>query len=277
MDTLVTPDWLAAEIGAPDLRIVDATYFALEPDRDARAAYLAGHIPGAVFLDLETLADPETDLPGMVPPADLIAARLSALGISNDDRIILYDQAPHHTAMRAWWLLRLFGARRIAVLDGGLMGWTGSARPIETGEGDPPEPGRFAATIDPATLRTLDQVLTTDAQLVDARGAKRFTGEEADPRPGVAPGHIPGSRNLPYGALIGPDRRLKDAAALRAAFEDAGVDLDRPVVTTCGSGVTAAILLFALHRIGKADVALYDGSWSEWGADPAMPKAIGPA
>jgi thiosulfate/3-mercaptopyruvate sulfurtransferase len=277
IDSLVSADWLAGALGDPDLHVLDATYFALDPTRDARAAFESGHVPGAMFLDLEHLADPASELPGTVPPASLVSERLSALGLSNDHRIVLYDGAPHHTAFRAWWLLRLFGARHGAVLDGGWRAWIASGGAIATGPASPRLPGRFEAALDSRTLRTIAQMRTATAQIVDARSAARFTGDERDPRPGVAPGHIPGSRNLPYGALFDATGRLKDDAAIAAAFAAAGIDPAQPVVTTCGSGVTAAILAFALDRLGNPDVALYDGSWSEWGANSTTPKAIGPA
>ena len=280
MDILVSTEWLADQIGRRDLRILDATYFALEPDRDAASNFAAGHIPGARFLDLEHLADPGSPLPSMAPSAAMIEARFALLGVSASDRIVLYDDAPHKTAARAWWLLRLFGAKQVAILDGGLAKWRGEGRAIETGDAAPAPSARFVAQPEPALVRSKRDVLAIvegegGAQLLDARSPARFSGEEADPRPGVEPGHIPGSLNLRYGALFGPDGTWKRDDALKTAFESAGVDLDRPVVTTCGSGITAAILLFGLALLGKGDVSLYDGSWSEWGADPATPKETG--
>lgn len=279
MDILVSTSWLAAHIDDPDLRVIDATYFALEPDRDARAAYAAGHLPGARFLDLETLCDPDDPLPGMLPGAGAFARRMDALGVRSGDRVVLYDQAPHHTAARAWWMFRLFGITQVALLDGDIAKWRREGRPIATGDDAGASASGFVARKDAAAVRTLDQVranLATGAeQLLDARSAARFRGDEPDPRPGVAPGHIPGSRNLVYSQLFEADGTWKQGDALRAAYEGAGIDLARPIVTTCGSGVTAAILLFGLALLGKRDVALYDGSWSEWGADPAVPKATG--
>ena len=279
MDALVSTDWLAGALGDPDLRVLDATSLALDPARDARAEYLAAHIPTAQFLDLAGLADPDSALPGMLPTAARFAERVGALGVRVDDRIVLYDNAPHRTAARAWWMFRTFGARQVAILDGGLHGWHADGLPLAPGE-EPVEPAVFAANKDPGATRDLAQVLanlgTGDEQLVDARGAARFTGAEADPH-GAAPGHIPGSRNLPYTAVLDEDGRFRDPAAIRAAFAGAGIDPARPLVTTCGSGVTAAVLLFAAHLIGRDDVTLYDGSWSEYGADPATEKAIGPA
>ncbi len=281
MDLLVNTDWLAAQGGAPDLRIIDATLFLPGTPRDAAAEFAQAHIPGAVFLDLATLADPGDPTPGMLPPAALMTARVQALGINGDSRIIVYDNSPIRSAARAWWMLRLFGVGAgVAILDGGLPVWLAEGRPVESGTPASPA-GNAVARLNPADLRTkADMFANLDsgaAQVIDARGKGRFTGEEAEPRPGMASGHIPGSLNLPYSALFDADNRMKRGDALHAAFIDAGLDFDQPVVTTCGSGVTAAILLAGLELLGKRDVALYDGSWSEWGFDPATPKATGPA
>ena len=280
MDALVSTAWLAAELGAPDLRLLDATAFALDPGRDPHAEYLVRHIPGARFMDLAALADPDSDLPGMLPTAERFAERIGALGVGERDRIVLYDNSPHRTSARAWWMLRTFGAREVAILDGGLAAWIAEGRPLAVGEEPAPAPARFHARRDAAAVRDLGQIRANLAspreQLLDARGAARFAGTEPDPH-GAAPGHIPGSRNLPYTRVLAPDGRFKEADALRAEFDAAGIDLARPLVTTCGSGVTAAVLLFAAALLGKSDVALYDGSWSEYGADPATAKALGPA
>jgi thiosulfate/3-mercaptopyruvate sulfurtransferase len=280
MDSLVDTAWLAARLGAPGLVVLDATYFALEPERDARAAFVAGHVPGARFLDLEHLADPADPLPGMRPPREQAEARLREIGVSQGDRIVLYDGAPHRTAARAWWLLRSYGLRDLAILDGGLARWTGEGRPLEGSE-EASTRGDIRLGDDRDQLATRDDLLAILSdkrrQVIDARGLARFSGAEADPRPGVAPGHIPGSVNLPYGALFEADGRWKRGGRLRTAFEDAGIDVARPAITTCGSGVTASILLFGLHLLGQDAVKLYDGSWSEWGADPALPKAVGAA
>jgi len=279
VDALVTTDWLADAIGADDLKVLDATAFALDPSRDPRAEYRAGHIPGAQFLDLSGLADPDSALPGMLPTAERFAERVGALGVSDRDRIVLYDNSPHRTAARAWWMFRTFGAQQVAILDGGLHAWHAAGLPLVPGD-EPAEPAQFVAHKDEAAVRDLAAILANIGsgaeQLLDARGAARFTGDEADPH-GAAPGHIPGSRNLPYNQLLADDGRFKDPAAIRDAFVGAGIDLDRPLVTTCGSGVTAAVLLFGAHLAGKNDVALYDGSWSEYGADASTPKALGPA
>lgn len=282
MDALVTTEWLAEELGAVDLRVVDATYFGSVPGgpvRDAREEYTAAHIPGAVFLDLETLADTTTDLPSMLPPPAQFAERLGSLGVGDEDRIVLYDVSHYHTATRAWWMLRTMGARHVAILDGGLAKWRAEGRPVASGA-ERSTPRTFTARLDARGVRTLGQMKANVAsgaeQMLDARGAARFSGTEADPRPGTGAGHIPGSRNLPYGRLLDKDGTWKAPGALKAEFDAAGIDLAQPLVTTCGSGITAAVLAFGAHLLGN-DAALYDGSWSEWGGDPSTPKATGAA
>jgi thiosulfate/3-mercaptopyruvate sulfurtransferase len=278
MDILVSTEWLAGELGATDLRVVDASYFALDASRDAEADYSAGHIPSAIYLNLAELKDSNNPLPFMLPPAEKFASRMQALGIGDGNRIVLYDDTPHRTAARAWWMFKTFGAHDVAVLDGGLAKWRAEGRPLET---DKPtlRHRHFTAWADKEAIRTLDQIkanLDSGAeQVLDARSAARFTGDESDPRPEVAAGHIPGSKNLPYNQLFNGNGTWKQGDALKAAFESAGVDLSRPLVTTCGSGVTAAVLLFGAALLGKTDVALYDGSWSEWGTDPSTPKVVG--
>lgn len=280
MDLLVTPEWLAGEIGRSDLRLLDATAFLPGTPRDPRAEYREGHIPGALFLDLATLNDPDDPRPAMVPTNAQFAARMAALGVGREDRIVVYDNSPLSSAGRGWWLMRLFGARDVAILDGGLAGWIAQGRPLAQGD-EAPRAGHFAAQRHDAWIADKADMLANlsscAAQVVDARGAARFRGEAAEPRPGMAEGHIPGARNLPTDALLDADGRWKRGVALRAAFDAAGVDLGRPLIMTCGSGVTACNLLFGAALLGKQDVRVYDGSWSEWGADPATPKATGPA
>lgn len=278
MDDLVSVEWLAAQRDAPDLRLLDATYLPFEPERDAATEYRAGHLPGARFLDLATLADPDGGLPSTVPPLRVFVQRMAALGVSRDDRIVLYDDSPHHTSARAWWLLRLFGAADVAILDGGIAAWRAAGLAIETGEGGgraiAPEATRFVARDDAMLtgFAAMQAAVADGRQIVDARGGPRFSGAEADPRPGVAPGHMPGALNLPYARMFEPDGRWKSSGDLSAAFDAAGVDPAASTIFTCGSGITAAGLFFAAHRLGRRGLSLYDGSWSEWGADPSTPK-----
>ncbi len=282
MDALISTDALAKALGAPGLHIVDATYFLPDLGRDARAEHEAGHIPGARFLDLASLVDPAASLPNAFPPADIVGQRLGALGIGADERILLYDNSPYRTAARAWFILRHYGLGDVVLLDGGYAKWLADGLPVQKDAATPApaatSPGLGARKDSLRSLADMRGNIDSGAeQVLDARGAGRFSGEEAEIRPGMASGHIPGARNLPYGQLFAEDGTWKRGAALAAAFTDAGIDLDRPIVTTCGSGITAATLLFGLHLLGKQDIALYDGSWSEWGADPTTPKATGRA
>jgi len=279
MDSLVSTEWLAAELGAADLRIVDASYYLAEHKRDAHAEFAAAHIPGAVFLDLAEVADTASPFPTMLPSAETFANRMQALGLSDGTRIVIYDASPVRSSARAWWMLRHFGMRDVAILDGGFTKWRAEGRATESGV-PAPRAGHITVTAirdDVRDLAAMRANIDSGAeQVLDARSASRFTGEEADPRPGVASGHIPGSKHLHYAKLFNADNTWKTGEALQAAFDGAGIDLTKPLVTTCGSGITASGLLFGAHLLG-ADGALYDGSWSEWGADPATPKATGEA
>ncbi|MEH3041061.1 MAG: sulfurtransferase [Sphingomonas paucimobilis] len=273
MQPLVSTAWLADRLGTPGLVVLDATFVAVQPDppRDEAAEFAAAHIPGARFLDLRVLS---TGQATSLPAADRFAARLGELGLTDDVRVVLYDNSPHHTAARGWWLLRRFArALPVAILDGGFAKWQTEGRPVERGEHVEP-PTRFAADPDLAAVRTKAMVLSGldkgGAQLVDARSPARFDGREADPR-GLPSGHIPGSTNLHYARFFRDDGTWRSPEELGRLFADAGIDLDRPITTTCGSGITAAIPAFALHLLGR-DAALYDGSWSEWAADPQTPK-----
>lgn len=279
MDSLVSTAWLAGALGADDLIVVDASNHLPDAGRDARAEYEAGHIPGAVFLDLATLTDKDSPVPAALPTPEQFAARMRQLGIGHGMRVVLYDDSFVKTAGRAWFIFRRYGVD-VAILDGGLGKWKAERRELESGAPAVRE-RHFTVRPGPGEVRGKAEVLANiDAraeQLVDARDNGRFTGEVPDIRPGIQSGHIPGSRNVPFTALLEDDGTFKNAEGLRAAFADAGVDLSQPVVTTCGSGVTACVIGFGLHLLGKDDVALYDGSWSEWAADPATPKALGPA
>ncbi|MGN6819810.1 MAG: 3-mercaptopyruvate sulfurtransferase [Sphingomonas sp.] len=279
MDALVTTDWLANELGANDLRVVDATYVLASDGRDPAAEYEAAHIPGAVFFDIGEISDLANPLPTMLPPPEKFASRMQSLGLGDGSRIVLYDNSPYLTAARAWWMLRVFGAHDVAILDGGLAKWRAEGRPVESGK--PQHRHRhFTVWADDSQVRNLEQMKANVGsgaeQVLDARSAARFTGEEPDPRAATHAGHIPGSKNLPYKRLLNDDGTWKTGDALKAEFDAAGVDLSKPLVTTCGSGITAAVLLFGAHLLGN-EAALYDGSWSEWGADRDTPKAMGAA
>ena len=280
MDNLVSTEWLAKQLGSEDLVVLDASIHLPDASRDAPAEFEATHIPGAKFMALPRFADPDHSAPGMVPPADQFAREISALGVSNTSRVIVYDNSAIRSAFRGWYLLSLFGATNVAVLDGGLAKWQAEGRAVEAGPSEAAS-GVFDAKLNPSLLRQKDHVVeicaTGAEQLVDARGPGRFEGTSEEFRSGMSSGHMPGARNLPYLRLFNEDGTMKDESGLRNAFIDAGVDLDRPITTTCGSGVTASILLHALQTLNKTDVALYDGSWSEWATDPDTPKATGPA
>jgi len=279
MELLVSAEWLAKELGASDLRVVDATYFPLDASRDASADYEAAHIPGAVHLDLATLKDATSSLPGMLPSAEAFASRMQSLGIDDGSRVVLYDNSPQRTAARAWFMFRMFGVDQVTILDGGLGKWTAEGRPVETGKVAPGQ-GRFTVRRDAGAVRDVEQMKANVAsraeEVVDARSAKRFTGEEGDPR-GLASGHIPGSKNLPFDRLLNADGTYKSRTEMQALFDTAGIDPARPLVTTCGSGVTASVVLFAAAMLGREDFALYDGSWSEWGMLEDTEKELGEA
>jgi len=275
MKPLVSTAWLAEHLGEPDLVVVDASWFMPSLGRDGHAEFLATHIPGARFLDIDEVADRTNPAPHMLPGADDFGRAMAALGVGRGDRIVVYDNSPTRTAARGWFMIRHFGADQVAILDGGFQKWTAEGRSTEIGEAKPRK-----AHFD-ARERVGEVVIKADVLacgiILDARGAGRFEGSEADPRPGVAPGHIPGARNLPFGSLYRDDGTFKSLDEIRKLFADAGIDPAQPFTATCGSGVTANSLLFAAHLLGADGNRLYDGSWSEWGADPATPKALGPA
>jgi thiosulfate/3-mercaptopyruvate sulfurtransferase len=276
MESLVSTDWLAQRLGEGDLVVVDCSWFMPASGRSGREEYLAAHIPGARFLDIDEVADKTNPAPHSLPAAAQFGQAMERLGIRNDDRIVVYDNSPTRTAARGWFMFRHFGAKNVAILDGGFQKWTAEGRPTESGE-----PLARQASF---RAEQRDEIVTKQQLLagygipwVDARGKGRFEGSEADPRPGVAAGHAPGARNLPFGSLYREDGTFKTVEELKRLFDEAGVDPTRPFVASCGSGVTANSLIFAAHLIGNDDTRLYDGSWSEWGADPATPKVLGPA
>jgi thiosulfate/3-mercaptopyruvate sulfurtransferase len=277
MDTLVSIEWLARNLGESDLAIVDSSAFMPNDGRDGKAEFLDAHIPGARFLDIGLVADRSNPAPHMLPTAAEFGRAMTELGVGRDDRIVVYDNSPLRTAARGWFMLRHFGAERVAILDGGFQKWRAEGRPVESGEATPRQV-RFDAHARSDEVVTKGQILAgTGVPILDARGKARFEGTEADPRPNVGAGHIPGSKNLPFAALYRDDGTLKSVDELSAAFERLGIDPTQSFIATCGSGVTANSLIFAAGRLGGRNTKLYDGSWSEWGADPATPKAQGPA
>ena len=277
---LVSTEWLAEHIGDPDVVILDATRHLPAAGRDARAEFEAAHIPGARFMDLESLTDPASPVPAAIPSPDQLSARLDALGVTPSCAIVIYDDSDFKTSARAWFILISHGIENVAILDGGFGKWRAEGRPLEQGRsthvavktGGVFSPTRIASKND-----VLSNLESEVHQIVDARGADRVFGSGIDPVHGGQNGRIPGSLNVPFGQVLNADGTFKNPDELEKVFEEAGVDLSRPVITTCGSGVTASVLLFALHLIDKDDVALYDGSWQEWEADPDTPKAQGPA
>ena len=278
MDSLVSTQWLAEHLGEPDLVAVDSSAFMPGTGRNGAAEFRDSHIPGARFLDIEEVRDQSNPTPHMLPSAEEFAAAMERLGIGRDDRIVVYDNSPLRTAARGWFMLRHFGARRVAILDGGLQKWTAEGRPTESGEAKPRE-ARFETEENSAEVVTKQQILSGEVftPLLDARSKGRFEGSEPDPRPGVEPGHIPGACNLPFAALYNDDGTFKSSDELRRLFAGAEIDPAQPFTATCGSGVSANSLIFAAHLLGHDGNRLYDGSWSEWGADPVTPKAQGPA
>ncbi len=275
MPALVSPEWLAEQLGDADLRVVDATYHLPGTGRDARREYEAHHIPGALFFDIDEICDRTGNLPHMLPDEATMSAKAGSLGLGDDTRVVVYDGLGLFSAARVWWMLRAFGHLAVAVLDGGLPRWTSEGRAVESGSAAA-RPREFTARLDRTLVRAFEQIRANvesgTEQVIDARSIERFRGLEPEPREGLRRGHIPGSKNVPFTALLDASKLgLLPPERLQAVFAAAGVDLDRPLVATCGSGVTACVLALGLHQLGRREVAIYDGSWVEWGGRADTP------
>jgi thiosulfate/3-mercaptopyruvate sulfurtransferase len=280
-DPLVSTEWLHEHLGDARVKILDASWYLPGDPRDPKADYLAARVPGAVFFEIDAICDTASPLPHMAPSPEQFAIQIGALGISSEDTVAIYDNVGLSSAPRVWWTFRLFGHGKVFVLDGGLPAWRAEGRPLEHGPPQPVQPGDFAVlTPHPELVRSLDQVRAAlermSEQVLDVRPQGRFRGEVAEPRPGLRGGHMPGAVNLPVTALLTPEGRLAPDAELERAFRGAGVDLGAPIVTSCGSGVAASTAALALARLGHWDAAVYDGSWSEWGARTDTPVVTGP-
>jgi thiosulfate/3-mercaptopyruvate sulfurtransferase len=276
---LTETDELARELDAPDLVIIDASWHMPDEGRDARAEYLQEHIPGAIFFDIDEIADTRSDLPHMLPPPEKFSSRMRSMGIGDGSRIVIYDSSGLFSAARVWWTFRVMGVDDVTVLNGGLPKWKEEGRSLESGPPRSRTTRHFTARRNADLVRDLTDIkkLLQDksAEIVDARAPERFTGKAPEPRPGLRSGHIPGARNVPFGQLLNKDGTMKSAGEIERMFEEAGVDLSKPVVTSCGSGITASVLALGLAQIGHRKTAVYDGSWSEWGADQSLPIETG--
>jgi thiosulfate/3-mercaptopyruvate sulfurtransferase len=279
-DPLVSTAWLAEHLDAPDVRVVDASWHMPAAQRDPGQEFLAAHIPGAVFFDIDDISDETSDLPHMIPTAVKFASKVKKLGLGDGSRIVVYDSIGILPAARAWWHFRAMGHEDVVVLDGGLPKWIAEGRPIEDGPASPQErhfTPRYQADIYRSIEQMREIVETGREQIIDARAAGRFEGRDPEPRAGLRGGHMPGARNIPLSALIAPDGTLLSADKLKIVFEAAGVDINKPITSTCGSGITASVVALALARMGKPRSAVYDGSWTEWGGLTDVPVSTGPA
>jgi len=272
---LIETDELEGELEAPDMVVIDATWYMPDEGKDAHAEYLVEHIPGAIFFDIDEIADSTSGLPHMLPPPEKFSSRMRSMGIGDGSRIVVYDRAGMFSAPRVWWMFRVMGAEDVSVLNGGLLKWKREGRPLMTGEPAARTTRHFTARRNLDLVRDIEDMKALlhdkSAIIVDARSPERFSGQTPEPRPGLRSGHIPGAHNIPYKQILNPDGTLKPPAELNKLFEAAGVDPHKPVVASCGSGVTACVLALALAETGHRRTSVYDGSWSEWGADESLP------
>ena len=274
MSNLVSTQWLADHLNDETLVVLDATWHLPTTKRNAEQEYAATHIKGARFFDIDKCSDQKSTLPHMLPSAEQFARQMGALGINSSTHVVAYDSYGLFSAARCWWMFKVFGHNKVSVLDGGLKKWLAEGRAVENLQPLPSKPAHFTAALNKAMVRSMAEVATTKSQIVDARSPTRFHGEEVEPRPGVRAGHIPSARNVHYASLLQHDGTIKPQAELAESFAKAGIDSTKPVITSCGSGITAAILSLALTELGAKDLSLYDGSWAEWGASQ-MPLSLG--